>query len=75
MNKCTELAELRAALTVGYYRLKHVLTIIPIGASTWWAGVKSGRFPKPVYLGPRIPYWKKSDILTLTSKIIRGDVN
>jgi hypothetical protein len=26
---------------------------IPVGRSTWWAGVKSGRFPKPVKLGPR----------------------
>ena len=26
---------------------------IPVGKSTWWAGVKSSRFPRPVKLGPR----------------------
>ena len=27
---------------------------IPVGKSTWWAGVKSGRFPQPVKVSPRI---------------------
>lgn len=40
--------------------------IIPVKKSTWWAGVKSGRFPKPVKLGPRITAWRVEDILELT---------
>ena len=36
--------------------------IIPIGKSTWWAGVKSGRFPRAVKLGPRTTAWKVEDI-------------
>lgn len=39
--------------------------LIPVGKSTWWAGVKSGRFPKPVKLGPRITAWRAADIYAL----------
>ena len=34
---------------------------IPVSKSTWWAGVKSGRFPRPVKLGPRITAWRVED--------------
>jgi prophage regulatory protein len=43
-------------------RLSKVLTILPIGRSTWWAGVKSGKFPQPIKLGERTTAWKESDI-------------
>ena len=36
--------------------------VIPVGRSTWWAGVKSGRYPKPIKLGPRTTAWKGEDI-------------
>lgn len=39
--------------------------IVPVAKSTWWAGVKSGRFPKPVKLGPRTTAWRAEDIRTL----------
>lgn len=42
--------------------------IIPVKKSTWWAGVKTGRFPKPVKLGPRITAWRVEDILELIQK-------
>lgn len=35
---------------------------IPVSRSTWWAGVKSGRYPQPVKLGPRITAWRATDI-------------
>jgi prophage regulatory protein len=38
---------------------------IPVSKSTWWAGVKSGRYPKPVKLGPRITAWRVEDIRAL----------
>jgi prophage regulatory protein len=38
---------------------------IPVSRSTWWAGVRSGRFPKPIKLGPRITAWRDSDIQRL----------
>lgn len=40
--------------------------IIPVSRSTWWAGVKSGRFPSPVRaLGGRITAWRVEDIRQL----------
>jgi hypothetical protein len=41
--------------------------IIPVSRSNWWAGVKSGRYPKPIKLGPRITVWKASDIQSLNT--------
>lgn len=52
----------------GFVRLSAILAPrgpIPVSKSTWWAGVKSGRFPKPVKLGPRIAAWRVEDIRKL----------
>ncbi|WP_457089480.1 helix-turn-helix transcriptional regulator [Microvirga sp. P5_D2] len=46
----------------GFVRLASVLALIPIGRATWWAGVRSGRFPQPVKLGPNITAWRVEDI-------------
>lgn len=43
-----------------------VPAIIPVSKSTWWAGVKTGRYPKPVKtLGLRITAWRVEDIRAL----------
>ena len=39
--------------------------LIPISASSWWAGVASGRFPKPVKIGPNTTAWRWEDIQDL----------
>lgn len=49
----------------GFVRLSIILKLIPIGKTTWWAGVKSGHFPKPVKLGTRITAWRVEDIRAL----------
>ena len=49
----------------GFLRLVSILGPtgpIPVSKSTWWAGVKTGRYPKPVKLGPRITAWRVEDI-------------
>lgn len=46
----------------GFVRLAQVLTVIPLGKSCWWEGVKSGRFPQPVKLSARCIAWKAEDI-------------
>lgn len=46
----------------GYLRLPEVLRYIPVSKTTWWNGVKSGRFPRSVKLGPGITVWKVEDI-------------
>lgn len=45
--------------------------IIPISRSGWWAGVKSGRYPKPVKLSPRCTVWRVNDIRTLIEQTER----
>ena len=55
----------------GFLRLPSVLAPkgpIPVSKSTWWAGVKTGRYPKPVKLGPRITAWRVEDIRELIAK-------
>ena len=46
----------------GFIRLSTVLAFIPVSKSTWWAGVKAGRFPMPVKLGPKTTCWRAEDI-------------
>lgn len=47
----------------GYLRIRQVLALIPVSKSTWWAGVKSGRYPQPSRnLGERITAWHVEDI-------------
>lgn len=50
---------------IGYVRLSTILKIIPVSKSTWWEGVKDGRFPKSVKLSPKITAWRVEDIREL----------
>jgi hypothetical protein len=60
----------------GFLRLSQILgnpkdgtpPIIPVKKSTWWLGVRSGRFPRPVKLGPRTTAWRVEDIRLLIEK-------
>ena len=59
----------------GFLHLKQIIgdshaspavpALIPIKKSCWWDGVKTGRFPKPVKLGPRVTVWRIEDIRKL----------
>jgi len=55
--------------TTGFLRLPQVLNIVPISKSAWWEGCKTGRFPKPVKLGPRTTAWKAEDIASLVKQL------
>ncbi len=43
-------------------RLSEVLELISISKSSWYAGLKSGRFPKPMEVGPRTKRYRHRDI-------------
>jgi len=45
---------------------------IPISRSSWWKGVKEGRYPKPVKLGPRTTAWRLSDIQPLIHRGVQA---
>lgn len=49
----------------GFLRLPQVLSVIPVGKTCWWQGVKSGRYPKPVKLSARCTAWRVEDIREL----------
>jgi len=71
MQGCSTLPE------TGYLRLSQIIgrpatkrspaipAIIPVCASTWWAGCRSGRYPRSVKLGPRTTVWRVEDIRAL----------
>ena len=54
------------------YRLKQILgdpkseppipAKIPISKSAWYDGIKAGRYPRPLKLGPRTSVWRSEDI-------------
>lgn len=68
-NRKVDLAMLSSKLpTTGFLRLRSIIAPIgpiPASKSTWWAGIKSGRYPRPVKLGPRITVWRVEDIRAL----------
>lgn len=61
----------------GYLRLGQILgnpktgtiPIIPVSKSTWYQGVKEGRYPKPHKLSERCSAWLASDITDLLNQL------
>lgn len=52
----------RSSSDVRLYRLADVLERIPISKSSWFEGVKSGKYPKGYRLGARVTVWRSDDI-------------
>jgi len=65
---------------IGYLRLNQIVgdkkagitPIFPVSKSTWWAGVKSGRYPQPVKLSERCTAWRVEDIRALIEQGGKG---
>jgi prophage regulatory protein len=47
---------------VGFVKLAQVLKVIPVSKSTWFRGIVSGKYPKPVKIGARASAWRVEDI-------------
>ncbi|PVE54320.1 hypothetical protein DC415_08895 [Agrobacterium tumefaciens] len=65
----------RAFPQVGFVRLNQIVGPdgpLPISKSGFWAGVKSGRFPQPRKISPRVTVWRAEDIISLLREIDRG---
>lgn len=65
------MTNINALPQTGFLRLSSVLAPngpIPVSKSTWWAGIKTGRYPQPVKLGPRITAWRVEDIRALIER-------
>lgn len=60
----------------GLVRLSQILAPIgpiPVSKSTWWQGLRDGRFPKPLKLGPRTTAWRVEDIRALFEDVGNGE--
>ena len=55
--------------TTGFLRLNQVLQLIPYKKTAWYAGLKAGRFPKPVPLGDRARGYRVEDIRALIERL------
>lgn len=53
----------------GVIRLSEVLELYPVSKSSWYEGVKNGKYPKPVKLSERSSAWYMRDIINLLEKL------
>lgn len=66
MSQLPETGFLRLSQIIGNPKAEPpVPPIIPVKKTTWWAGCKSGRYPSPVKLSPRVTVWRVEDIRAL----------
>ena len=56
----------------GFMRIEPILELFPVGRSSWWEGVRTGRYPPAVKLGPRTTAWRVEDIRALIDNPDRG---
>ncbi|MBI5014368.1 MAG: AlpA family phage regulatory protein [Deltaproteobacteria bacterium] len=59
----------------GFLRLRQIIgaphavppipPLYPVSRSSWWQGVREGRYPAPVKLGPRTTAWTVESIRAL----------
>lgn len=70
MHQLPETGYLRLSQIIGNSKVKPPIpAVIPVSKSTWWAGVKSGRYPQPIRtLGCRITAWRVEDIRALIER-------
>jgi hypothetical protein len=69
---------LNALPAQGFVRLKQIIgdpkatpplpPIIPVSRATWYAGMKAGRYPKPVPLGARARGYRVEEIRALLER-------
>ncbi len=52
-----------------YLRLPEVLRRFPVSRSTWWAGVKAGKYPAPHKLSARCVAWRAADVEALLAAV------
>jgi hypothetical protein len=63
-----------------FYRLREIIGdrkqgipgIVPVSKAAWYAGIKEGRYPKPVKLSEKTSAWRASDIEMLVERLNKG---
>jgi len=67
---------------IGFLRIYHIIgdkkrglpAIIPVGRTSWLAGVESGIYPQPIRLGERMLAWSAGDIRDLVNRLNNNQV-
>lgn len=73
VNKLPETGFLRLSQILGNTKANPPIpAIIPVSKSTWWAGVKNGRYPQPVKLSERCTAWPVEAIRVLIEETEGG---
>lgn len=67
MDKIPATGLMRLSQIIGDQK-RGITPLVPVSRSTWWAGVKDGRFPRPVKFGERVTCWKAEDIRALIDR-------
>ena len=70
LNFLPQVGFLRLTQIVGDKK-KNIPAIFPVSRSTWFAGVKSGKYPQPVKISRRCVAWKVEDIKALLNQSYR----
>ena len=55
----------------GFVRINQIIAPdgpLPISKSTWWKGIKNGKFPKSTKLSTNVTVWRAEDIRALIDK-------
>lgn len=55
--------------STGFLRLPQVLELFPISKSAWWKGCATGRYSRPVKIGPRTTVWRAEDIRAFIERV------
>ena len=53
-------------------RVKEAAAERGCAVSTWWRDVRAELLPKPIYITPKAPRWRRSEILAAIAKCPRG---
>lgn len=55
---------------IGFLRFKQIVPdLIPVSRTCWVEGVKSGKFPQPIKLSPKVTVWRVEDIRALIARL------
>ena len=52
----------------GFVLLRQILAVIPVSKTQFWEGIKTGKYPSPIKLGPRTTAWRVEDIRGLIER-------
>lgn len=70
MHQLPPMGYLRLSQIIGNPKAKPPIQgLLPISKSTWWQGIKDGRYPKGVKLSARTTAWKVEDIRALIENL------